>query len=120
AYPLEGLIGADAALDPRRRQLLSELYRTHWQGLCRYLRARFGAGPPDPEDIAQSAFARLAAAHSAQIVNPQAFLHTTAQRLMIDYRRHARHSDAYERDLTEQALEQSRYEPSPEDVLLQT
>jgi RNA polymerase sigma factor (sigma-70 family) len=51
------LLEAAAPADRARRQQLSDLYRVHWQGLCGYVRAQFGPGPPEPEDVAQSAAA---------------------------------------------------------------
>lgn len=39
--------------------LIDSLYRTYFDALVLGLRSRFGAGPPDPEEVAQQAFARL-------------------------------------------------------------
>lgn len=44
----------------------------------------FGKGPPEPEDVAQLAFARLAAnADPARIRHPKAFLQATARNIVI-------------------------------------
>lgn len=52
------------------------------------LRAKFGNGPPDPEDIAQQAFMRYAEAELAQPPdNPKAFVYTIARNLIIDAHR---------------------------------
>jgi RNA polymerase sigma factor (sigma-70 family) len=72
--------GADAPL-------LAQLYRSHWAELTAYVRRTFGAGPPDPEDIAQGAFARFAALQGAEVANPRAFLYRTAHNIVMDHRR---------------------------------
>jgi RNA polymerase sigma factor (sigma-70 family) len=113
-------LGSDSTLDRERRQQLSDLYRAHRQGLCSYVRAQFGSGPPEPEDVAQSAFARFAATDPARIGNPQAFLYATARHLVIDHHRHARHEGLHAQALETSAAEDSLYELSPENVLLQT
>lgn len=105
-------------LDMERRKQLSELYDTHWKALCRYLRAQFGAGPPDPEDVAQIAFTRFATAATAEVVNPSAFLYATARNVVIDYRRQERRSKAHDAEIAAPA-ENNVYGLTPEDVLLQ-
>jgi RNA polymerase sigma-70 factor (ECF subfamily) len=98
--------------------MLSDLYSLHWKRLCRYVRTRFGAGPPEPEDVAQAAFARFAGAHAGEILNAEAFLYTTARNIVIDHRRHVRRSHAHDLQLAGQA-ENNVYDLTPEDVLLQ-
>lgn len=60
--------------------------RTHdldWRNLCAFLRARFGSGPPEPEDIAQQAFFKLASRRNDEILeSPRAYLFRTAINLM--------------------------------------
>ena len=107
-----------APVDRERRQQLSDLYRVHWKGLCGYVRAQFGPGPPEPEDVAQSAFMRFAAADPAHIENPRAFLYATARHLVIDHHRKAQRISAHEQ-ATQSAAEDRVYELSPENVLLQ-
>jgi len=116
---LTDLLNSNSTLNPERRRQLFELYRAHWKGLCRYLHAQFGAGPPEPEDVAQSAFARFAAADETRIENPQAFLYATARHLVIDHHRHLQLERGYERELDTSAAENPVYELSPENVLLQ-
>jgi len=58
---------------------VERLYKKHWKDLCHWLRWRYGAGPPDPEDIAQTAFVKIAAMDDhSNILNPKAFLFTVA------------------------------------------
>jgi len=61
-----------------------DLYSRSWRELCQFLRHRFGGGPPDPEDVAQSAFLKLAELKLESVANPQALLYRTAINLMID------------------------------------
>lgn len=59
----------------QRETPLAELYRRHLSELTRYIARTFGAGPPDPEDVVQEAFAQFAALENPQAVeNPRAFL----------------------------------------------
>lgn len=73
---------------------LQLLYSRHWAELCSYVRRQFGAGPPDPEDIAQEAFIKFAAIrHSQEITNARAYLYRAAHNISIDeQRRIASHS----------------------------
>lgn len=62
-----------------RKQFLEVLYQSHWSHLCAWLRKRYGAGPPEPEDIAQTAFAKMAALDDIDhIRDPRAFLFSVA------------------------------------------
>lgn len=75
------------ALAPRDSGL-DVLYVRHWTELCRYIRKRFGVGPPDPEDVVQEAFLRFSALETRhQIDNPRAYLYRTAHNVLIDERR---------------------------------
>lgn len=52
------------------------------------MRRKFGAGPPEPEDIAQAAFLRLSSRGGlADVDNPRAFLYRVAHNLAIEERR---------------------------------
>lgn len=58
---------------------IENLYRAHWNDLCHWLRRRYGAGPPEPEDIAQTAFMKMAKVKNlAGIDNPRAYLFSIA------------------------------------------
>lgn len=66
------------------------LFEAEAPRLKRFLR-RFGPRI-SPEDISQDAFAKLCAAKSEEIANPQAYLMTTARNLALnDLRRQANH-----------------------------
>jgi RNA polymerase sigma factor (sigma-70 family) len=118
AQRLVQLLESSPSADGERRQQLSDLYRVHWKGLCGYVRAQFGPGPPEPEDVAQTAFIRFAAADPAHIENPRAFLYATARHLVIDHHRQAQRATAHQQ-AAQSAAEDHVYELSPENVLLQ-
>lgn len=68
-----------------RTRFIEELYRSCWGELCRRLRRLYGDGPPEPEDIAQSAFAKITALDNLKYIeNPRAFLFTTAVNLGLN------------------------------------
>jgi RNA polymerase sigma factor (sigma-70 family) len=70
------------------RALIDQVYRRHWAELCRYARRAFGAGPPEPEEVAQAAFARFAGLDRPdEIANPRAFLYQCARNVVLDQRR---------------------------------
>ncbi len=72
----------------RSDSFLEGIYREHQASLCAYVRRRFGPGPPEPEDIAQEAFARFADREDLRAIpNPKAFLMLTARNLAIDAHR---------------------------------
>jgi RNA polymerase sigma-70 factor (ECF subfamily) len=68
---------------------LPELYQRYRAELVAFVRAKFGAGPPEPEDVAQQAFANFAAqGRHETIANPRAFLFRIAHNLVINERKH--------------------------------
>jgi RNA polymerase sigma factor (sigma-70 family) len=71
----------------RPGEAVERAYRQHWSELCAYVRKTFGAGPPEPEEVAQNAFARFAAMDAAEVANPRAFLYRTAHNIVLDHRR---------------------------------
>ena len=42
------------------RELVDDFFKRHAHTLVRWLKRRFGPGPPDPEDFAKAAFTRSA------------------------------------------------------------
>jgi RNA polymerase sigma factor (sigma-70 family) len=75
----------DPIADDRR---LADLYRQHWGELYAYVKRTFGRGPPEPEDVAQSAFAQFAARPDwRDLEHPRAFLYRVAHNLVIDFHR---------------------------------
>ncbi|MEM9313489.1 MAG: RNA polymerase sigma factor [Pseudomonadota bacterium] len=79
---------------------ISKLYRHHFTTLTTRLRHRFGAGPPEPEDIAQQAFERLLARNgSAEIENKEGFLWQTAKNLVFSALRRVQTREACEYEI---------------------
>jgi len=92
----------------REAPLLARLYRSHWRELCAYVRRRFGAGPPEPEDIAQAAFVRLSAKGDlGGLENPRAFLYRVVHNLAIEDRRRHRTRAGAEADSIPLAAEET-------------
>lgn len=116
---LSDLLETSTIYDDEKRRLVSDLYQEHWKGICGYIRAHFGAGPPEPEDVAQTAFARFVTADSGRIENPQAFLYATARNLVIDHHRHAKREQTYIQTQSATNSEEMPSELAPENVLLQ-
>ena len=76
------------ALEPGPRSLLDQLYKHYWRDLTGYIFAKYGGGPPEPEDVAQTAFARFASLNDPTAVdNPKAFLFATARNIVVDEQR---------------------------------
>lgn len=62
-----------------------ESYCDDWEDLRRFLRARFGPGPPEPEDLAQQAFVKLGERPADQAhESPRAFVFRVAINLARD------------------------------------
>ena len=116
---LSDLLDTPTIHDDEQRRLVSDLYREHWKGICGYIRAHFGAGPPEPEDVAQSAFVRFVTTDSRGIENPQAFLYATARNLVIDHHRHAKREQAFVRTQSAVNSDEIPSELTPDNVLVQ-
>lgn len=109
----------DRAVDDRDRARLKHLYERYWNDLCRHIRATFGAGPPDPQDVAQSAFARYLSIDDQQAVeNPRAFLYTTARNIALDITRHHKHANRHSSSVAQDESAQTIDEFSPERIAL--
>lgn len=68
-----------------RDAVLSRMYRAHFRELCLRLRWLYKGGPPDPEDLAQTAFEKLSEIDDlSRIENPRAFLFRTAVNLGLN------------------------------------
>ena len=64
---------------------MDALYRQYWKDLCARLRRVYGAGPPDPEDLAQQAFARAIEIDGFETVeNQRGYLFRIAVNLGLD------------------------------------
>jgi RNA polymerase sigma-70 factor (ECF subfamily) len=72
----------------RHRSVFQKLYAEDWRDLCGFLRARFGSGPPDPEDVAQQAFLTLGERPAERAhESPRGFVFRVAINLVLDAKR---------------------------------
>ncbi|MEM1140982.1 MAG: RNA polymerase sigma factor [Pseudomonadota bacterium] len=74
-------------LQSKSKATLTSIYNSHSRELTGYLRKAFGDGPPDPEDVAQAAFQKLAEMDLSGIRNLKAFLWRTARNLTLTEKR---------------------------------
>lgn len=96
---------------------LASMYRSHWRDLCRFVRRNFGPGPPEPEDVAQIAFLKLASSTgSVELADPGAYLRRAARNVVIDSHRHASRTAAVTGSL--RVLGEGSRDFSAEDVIL--
>ncbi|MEM8659859.1 MAG: sigma-70 family RNA polymerase sigma factor [Pseudomonadota bacterium] len=78
----------EPAADSASFTRIDELYRTNAQTLARSLRAQFGNGPPEPEDVVHRAFHNLLErAETSDILNLRAYLWQTARNLLLKDKR---------------------------------
>ncbi|MBU2197013.1 MAG: sigma-70 family RNA polymerase sigma factor [Alphaproteobacteria bacterium] len=97
-----------------------DLYRSHWNDLCKQLRKAFGSGPPEPEDVAQAAFERLAALEDpGRVRNPKAFLLVTARNIVYDHKRRSGRHFEYARSVLSEHSGPSLDDLSPERLLIE-
>lgn len=103
----------------RRRALLDRLYQQYWLELRNYIYKTFGSGPPEPEDVVQTSFARLAAVENLDAIdNPRAFLYAASRNLVIDYQRHLKTSNQYVEQL-QSDLDHQVDEITPERIFIE-
>lgn len=94
-----------------------QIYRTHYASIISRLRSVFGAGPPEPEDLAQEAFVKFSMVSNIDdIDHPKAFIFRTALNLGFNASKRL----GVARRFIEQALREADAsileELSPEDV----
>ncbi len=77
-------------------QDVDSLYRLYFQDLVANIRKSFGAGPPEAEDVVQSAFVKYANLKDKSAVkSPRSFLYIAARNFVLDYKRTSKVADAY-------------------------
>lgn len=117
---VELMTGAEAESPVVQPDHVRHLFDLHWQELCNYLRSKYSDGEFDVEDIAQAAFAKLAAVDDIrEIRNPRAFLYATARNIAIDEFRKAKIRLAHKQDVLQSPGEEIFDDFSPENVLLE-
>lgn len=86
---------ASSGTDDHRRDHLAHVYRQYWSELCRHIERKFGPGPPEPEEIVQTAFVRYAALEKPEeVANPRAYLYACSRNVALDLHRHRQVRDA--------------------------
>lgn len=97
-----------------RSLLVERLYRSHATHLITWLRRKFGDGPPEPEDIAQSTFAKFSGLQSIDhIENFRAFLFTMASNIAVSgIRSNTRTRKLIDAELVESGVEIENITPS--------
>lgn len=99
-------------------QYLKDVYERYAGELRRYLRGIRRVRDNEAEDIAQTAFLKLAASGQAgEIENPRAFLYTTARNLVVDEVRHRAHVERVD-NLHSSPQRHDNDEISPERIAL--
>ncbi len=98
---------------------LDGLYRLHFQSLCANIRKSFGAGPPEPEDAVQAAFARFASLKApGEVKDPRAFLYIAARNIVLDYKRRKKLRETYEHEQRTSDPERELEQITPERVVV--
>lgn len=109
------LLGREAATPASLRRL----YLDHFAELCRTVRRKYGAGPPEPEDVAQAAFAKYAALPDRdRVENPRAFLFRMAHNIVVDEKRLQDRRAAHASDEQYRQEGEGRADFSPERVFI--
>lgn len=97
---------------------LSALYGSYRKELIAFVRAKFGGGPPEPEDVAQQAFVNFATVTQGQVLNPRAFLYRTAVNIVLNHRKRERIGRRFLEPMPDvEELQQVRDDVSPEKQL---
>jgi len=102
-----------------RTRFLNHVFRQHYGELVGRLRKIHGAGPPEPEDIAQAAFSKLAGVKDfKRIHSPRAFLFRTAINLGLNSRDKIRRGRNFLSNQVDGNFASDVEEISPETVLM--
>lgn len=79
-----------------RASEIEHLYIRYFEDLVANVRKSFGSGPPEPEDVVQSAFEKFAKLEDRTTVrNPRSFLYIAARNIVLDHKRSSKVADAY-------------------------
>ena len=102
-----------------RARFLNHLFRQHYGELVGRLRKIHGAGPSEPEDVAQAAFSKLVGLSDlSRIRSPRAFLFRTAINLGLNSNDKLRRGRNFVKSQMEGNFSPDVEEISPETVLM--
>lgn len=105
----------NAGAFPRDRW--EDLYRDHYRGVIAYVRRRFGAGPPEPDDVAQAVIARFATIEGAEgVQNAGAYLKRMAHNYVLAAHRRDQIAGRAHEEL--RILDGETADFSPEDIMV--
>ena len=105
--------------DPSVRARLVAFYERHFRVLVDSLRKAYGAGPPDPEDVAQRAFERLALRSNVdEVEDLEAYVWITARNVLMSDKRAQRVRERNEDDVTLTVYGSARDEADPERTVI--
>jgi len=100
------------------RDLIQALYQDSAADLSAYVRRQFGAGPPDPDEVAQEAFTRLFEQKDlSAIENLRGFLWRTARNLVLTHKRQVEQRSKYDFEVQQLFFTLDGPGLSPENVL---
>ena len=98
---------------------LERLYARQASNLRDYLRKLVGSGPPDPDDVVQAAFERIATKKNfSDIKNPSAFLWRTAQNIVTSEFRSATVREKHRENIQDVFYATKSDDCDPERVLI--
>lgn len=103
---------------PTAAEGITEIYHKTIGPLASMLRRYLGAGPPDPDDIAQQAYQKLMERDSLDdIENVEAYLWRTARNLVYNERRVESTRSRYDYELEQIFFTAAGADPGPERVV---
>lgn len=95
------------------------LYHRHFKKLVNDLRRSYGAGPPDPEEVAQRAFEKLSQqCNLDKISNPVGFAWVCARNIIISEKRAEKVRNSNQQKVEQHFFSQEGDEFDPERVLI--
>lgn len=110
-------------VDPQKKtsshDIVVEFYRDHFHRFVADLRAKFGSGPPDPEDVAQQAFEKLLNHSESQepIRSVKAYLWMICRNIIISDLRSQKTAKQRDFEYLEQRSDPEGFVLCPERVL---
>jgi len=104
---------------PSNSKALTELYDKYRGELTKYIQSKFGSGPPEPDDVVQGSFSKLAGISELQkIKNPKAYLYTVARHYIIDHHKRSNREEGYANSVNQEEDRAERMSPSTAEQVL--